>query len=213
VPFRQHHRLSSGAALVQAAPLVHLPASFAVGRDYRLKAPGQRLSTIAAPLFLLPAASCFNFSAFTHSAWLIAGLFLLSSFTGTYRAPCLRRGGLRRVHNRKNRVSALLIFSYRLPASRAVSQRHSPKIFPLLIANWFLGSGSVRRFGLLPRTDLSYCLIAGLFLLSSFTGTYRAPRLRRGFAAPHTRAPPRGARPPPPLRGGGRRARRLAPRP
>jgi hypothetical protein len=67
----------------------------------------------------------------------------------------------------------------------------SVKFFPVL------GHGALsRRFALLPRTDLSYCLIAGLILLSSFTGTYRAPRLRRGgllAVRPRLRAHPRSA--------------------
>jgi hypothetical protein len=107
-----------------------------------------------------------------------------------------KRGGLRRVHKRKNRVSGFihLIFSCRLPASFSFSQRLPPNIFhsSLLIANWAAACRLV-----LPRST---------------------PRRRRGGLVVQcarlrglTRAPLRGARTPPPLRGGGRRAWRLSP--
>jgi hypothetical protein len=48
IPFSQ--RLSSGAALINAAPLLQAPASLALPSGLRQKEPCQRLSTIAAPL-------------------------------------------------------------------------------------------------------------------------------------------------------------------
>jgi hypothetical protein len=54
LPFSQ--RLSSGAALVNAAPLLQAPAFLALLSGLRQKEPCQRLSTIAAPLVPLPAS-------------------------------------------------------------------------------------------------------------------------------------------------------------
>jgi hypothetical protein len=126
-----------------------------------------------------------------------------------HRRPCGaaggERGGLRRVHNRKNRVSALLIFIYLPSASFAFSRRLSPKIFPLLIAHWFLGSGSVRRF-VLPHRG---ALFAFIFYRDV---SCAPPRLRRPSRAARPRSAMRSAAIAAPT---GRReaARRLAPRP
>jgi hypothetical protein len=109
-------RLSSGAALVQAAPLLQQPAASCFSQ--RLAPRRSFTNQHPSPLASIVRPNSFNYqhpsslisisrqtSPIAHcslseaprtapSACLIAGLFLLSSFTGTCRAPRLRRGGL-----------------------------------------------------------------------------------------------------------------------
>jgi hypothetical protein len=145
-------RLSSGAALVNAAPLLQAPAFLALSSGLRQKEPCQRLSTIAAPLVPQPASFAVAgtlpyrikkaFPTNAGKAWgsLVHGprcggfrypsyfthsaCIIVGFFALPHRAPRLRRGG----KQRKNRASGFILSlsSYLIPLPFRLYQHPSP---------------------------------------------------------------------------------------